>query len=376
MVFSHGLGGSFNGYSYVAASLASYGMIVVTPEHRDASAPVSIINNIDGSSTRIRYKSIRHSPDPEVLDARNAQLRIRLWEIEHVYEAILNLDAGKEMTNLASGNAKDATSDRPVFTSALDVRQPGRITWAGHSFGAATMVQFAKSVFWRTKAASEKSSDVPYLAEYRPLFVPHSDSSLIAQVTPRSPMVLLDMWAMPLWGYKTRWLWDRPLPCYAEGGDGGSNVLAVLSEQFFKWTTLLDRVKRVLSQNPGRMTPSDVGRQGTGPRIFYPLKSAHLSQSDFGVLFPWMMRKWLGTEDPERILKLNVRAILQMLREAGVPVQPPTQLDREESEIESDEDDFVEVETDDTSMEQDLKILADTGDIKGWISVRLDGKQP
>ena len=24
-----------------------------------------------------------------------------------------------------------------------------------------------------------------------------------------------------------------------------------------------------------------------GPNIFYPLHSAHLSQSDFGILFPW-----------------------------------------------------------------------------------------
>lgn len=373
MVFSHGLGGSFNGYSYIAASLASYGLVVVAPEHRDASAPISIIRNVDGSVTRIGYKSIRHTLDPEVLDARNEQLRIRLWELELIHQAILNLDEGMEMRSVA----ETADSDLPTFTSCLDVQEPGQITWAGHSFGAATMVQFVKSVFWKARPSSEESAAEPHLAEYNPLFVPRTDSRLTAQITPRSPLVLLDMWTMPLWGCETRWLWDKPLPCHAFGGTGGNNVLAIMSEQFFKWTTLLERVKCVLSPTPGRSHAGEVKRQGSGPRIFYPLKSAHLSQSDFGVLFSWMMRRWLGTEEPERTLKLNVRAILQMLRECGVPVQPPTQIDREESNAESDEDDFVKVEPDTDGTlkldEHDMKILADTGDIRGWISVRVDG---
>lgn len=50
------------------------------------------------------------------------------------------------------------------------------------------------------------------------------------------------------------------------------------------------------------------------PRFFYALKSAHLSQSDFGVLFPRAIRR---AEEPVRILELNVRAAVQWLREAG-----------------------------------------------------------
>lgn len=52
-----------------------------------------------------------------------------------------------------------------------------------------------------------------------------------------------------------------------------------------------------------------------GPRFYYVHKSAHLSQSDFGILFPRAIR---GADGAERILDLNVRAVVQWLREAGV----------------------------------------------------------
>lgn len=53
------------------------------------------------------------------------------------------------------------------------------------------------------------------------------------------------------------------------------------------------------------------------PRFFYARGSAHLSQSDFGILFPRAIRKAV---EPRRILELNVRAAVQWLREAGFVV--------------------------------------------------------
>lgn len=380
MVFSHGLGGSFNGYSFIASSLASYGMVVVSPEHRDGSAPVSIIRNADGPSTRINYQHLSHTPTLEVLDARNEQLRVRLWELDLLHQALLNLDEGKKMTNLAMKKGESKVEDAPTFESKLNVHEPGKISWAGHSFGAATVVQFLKSVFWRVEPFSRGKSAVPHLAQYQPLYEPEVESKLASQITPKSPLVLLDLWTMPLWGEKTRWLWERPLPCYADGTSGGNNVLAIMSEEFFKWASLLERTKRVLSRDPSQTeadSEDNAERRSPGPRLFYVLKSAHLSQSDFGLLFPWLMRKWVGAEEPERTMRLNLRAILQMLRESGLRVEPPTKFDMEANEDEEDEDGFVTLEAEDFSnaeeVEQDLGILAKSGKIRGWISVRLDG---
>lgn len=56
------------------------------------------------------------------------------------------------------------------------------------------------------------------------------------------------------------------------------------------------------------------------PNVFYVKNSAHLNQSDFGVLFPWVCKKVFGSEAPERALRLNVRAALQFLRGNGTPV--------------------------------------------------------
>ncbi len=52
--------------------------------------------------------------------------------------------------------------------------------------------------------------------------------------------------------------------------------------------------------------------------MFYVQRSQHFNQSDFGVLFPWIAKRFTKAEEPERILELNNRAMVQMLREAGV----------------------------------------------------------
>jgi len=56
------------------------------------------------------------------------------------------------------------------------------------------------------------------------------------------------------------------------------------------------------------------------PNFFYVENSAHLNQRDFGILFPWLTKKVFGSQQPERVLRLNLRAQLQFLRSNGVPV--------------------------------------------------------
>ena len=54
--------------------------------------------------------------------------------------------------------------------------------------------------------------------------------------------------------------------------------------------------------------------------MFYVQKSQHFNHSDFGILFPWIARRFTKAEEPERILDLNVRAMVQVVREAGIQV--------------------------------------------------------
>ncbi len=325
------------------------GVVCVAPEHRDQSAPVSIIRQVDGSTKIVRYRKISHDPSPEVLRQRNEQLRVRLWELELLYTALASLNNGEDLKNLADTSA-------PSLSRTLDLG-PSKVTWAGHSFGAATAIQFVKSVFWHQtvpKAASESRSR----SMFQSLYTPAENSALREQITPQSPIVLLDLWTMPLRGDETLWLWEKPLPCYTGDGQPKNNVLAIMSEQFYNWTTLLERMKAVLSRDPVEQERSkgSNGIKSDGPRLFYAPNTAHLSQSDFGVLFPWATKKWLHAEEPERTLLLNTRAILQLLRENQISVEGIKMEENAEGN---------ELPLNDES------ILAEHGNIQGWVPVAI-----
>ena len=375
MVFSHGLGGSRNAYSHLVGSLASHGMVVIAPEHRDGSGPISYIRNSDGSFGKtIDYRPISHAQTADVEAGRDEQLKIRLWELDQVHEALLKIDRGERITNL--GANKTHPGDVTEFVSSLDVHNPGAIAWAGHSFGAATVVQFVKSVFYRDRRSAPRS--------YTPLFTPSEradTSSIINQITPASPISLLDLWCLPLRSASTRWLWQKPLPSYSPEGSGGSSILAVLSDAFYKWRGNLVQLKHAVSENPSAEVPSS-SASSSPPFILYPISSAHLSQSDFGVLFPWVTKKVFGTGEPQRTLRLNVRAILEMLRINKFDVADTSSLDMEESATSPDHERKFNghasprmngsAKQSQRLIGQDRKILADDGSIRGWIFVKLD----
>lgn len=319
MIFSHGLGGSRNSYSYVAGALASHGVVVFCPEHRDGSAVTSLVR-VPGQSGRpsrrvIPYNRISHDVSPEVYEAREAQLRIRLWELGLLHEAILAMDAGQELNNLNT-----STTSLAQFVGHLHVHEPGSIIFAGHSFGATTVYQFLKSTYYARApevAAMEK-----------PLFVPAEDSSIRKQVTEKNVTMLLDMWCLPLLAPNSAPLYKLPLPVYADvpSAPGGTALLAVESEAFFKWSEHLHATARLLSADPSAkvVTPAvferPSGNKLPEPNFFYVASSAHLSQSDFGILFPLLTKKIFNAVEPERALRLNLRAQLQLLRANGVPV--------------------------------------------------------
>ncbi|KAJ6788006.1 hypothetical protein PWT90_01118 [Aphanocladium album] len=323
MIFSHGLGGNRTSYSYIAGSLASHGVVVFCPEHRDGSAVVTYIrlkdqmNRFFTANTRreVPYNRISHAVTPEVYEAREDQLRIRLWEMGLVHEAVQAMDSGDEFTNLNL-----STPSLVQFTNALDVKRPGSIIFAGHSFGATTVHQLLKTTYY---------ADVPeVVAMEKPLFTPAKDSSIRKQITEKNVTMLLDMWCLPLLAPNSAPLYNLPLPVYADvsSAPGGTGLLAVESEAFFKWKEHLHVKARLLSPDPttkivGPQTfETQSGMKHVEPNFFYVVNSAHLSQSDFGILFPFLTKKIFDAEQPERALRLNLRAQLQLFRANGIPV--------------------------------------------------------
>lgn len=350
MVFSHGLGGSRNAYSHICGSLASHGIVVVAADHRDGSAPLSVHQTPDQKekTKRVEYRSIAHKPSTETYEARDEQLRIRLWEVATIHDALIKIDQGEKLKNVALDQPKHAEKDLlTMFQNTLKVHEPGAISFAGHSFGACTMVQFVKSIYHRP------STQIPY---YKPLFTPSSGSALVRQITPSTPVVLLDLWTLPIQSPFTAWLSSQPMPCY-DSLTGGRNLLVIASEGFYKWSANFRETKRIIA--PPSPSKSKFQNQ-PGPHIFYPISSAHLSQSDFGVLFPWITTKAFGAKEPERVLRLNTRAILQVLRESGVEVANTSAAD-------------LEIEGEDAMLAQDTAILSTKKDsVRGWVNLSTE----
>jgi platelet-activating factor acetylhydrolase len=143
------------------------------------------------------------------------------------------------------------------------------------------------------------------------------------------------------------------MPAYAPGGSGGKVMLTILSEAFFNWNGNLNDTRRILNPPFTFTSPKPYAH------FFYSPSSAHLSQSDFGILFPWSIRRFLKVEDPERIVKLNVRAILQSLRENGHIVADTSALHMEEETAERDK----------ATSGADPRILDRKGGISGWLPI-------
>ncbi|KAK6338907.1 hypothetical protein TWF696_009708 [Orbilia brochopaga] len=451
VVFSHGLGGTRNAYSYLTASLASYGAVVFCLEHRDGSAPASFVrestleifgalqrqqdasskpttldadgnpqtpgsrgssdsentdhadgryekgkstNKVDSKPStrrRIDYTNQAHEISEETAAVRCRQLEIRLWELGLAYAVIHSLNAGFPALDNephvfpSPKDASGASSLLGMFKGRLALDTPGSITWMGHSFGAATITQFLKSVwYWPELAKKDELKD--------PLYVP--SEQLVRHFHPtgkigrksRGPAtVLLDLWCLPLIADRTRALWRRPLP---------GPVLGVLSWQFYKWKDNLRGFRHVMSRTGGTFEPAwfadlskteaeptgqpatdavippalhrsasldvtpqlpagishndeskieeeepveesmaelalhrtqSMASQRAGPgevdrKFYYPKTSAHMSQSDFGILFPRSARYFTGVNDSEGVLEMNIRAVTAFMREQGLKV--------------------------------------------------------
>jgi platelet-activating factor acetylhydrolase len=379
-MFSHGLAGSRNTYSYICGDMASNGMVVIAMDHRDGSSPIQYVRaTADSPARSIPAVKIPHTASAETYEGRDKQLRIRLWETSMIYEALMKIDAGQSVENMdenTSWSRKERTEVLKQFEGALDIHRPGKVSWAGHSFGAATTVQLLKNIFYYQEKPQSAS---------KPLIMPKSDAAIVQQILPESPALLLDMWCLPFRSPDQRWLLERPMPSYNAGGPQGDNILSVLSEGFFKWSDNREVTKQIISppqQSPktsaslklppslarvrddspaSSMRDSGYASDGSspqrkpaaqptrtkGPHMFYPLHSQHFNQSDFGVLFPWITKRFAKAEEPEHIIDLNVRAMVQVMREADIEV----------------------------AGEVDTEILDKNKGVRSWVHIPLSGSQ-
>jgi platelet-activating factor acetylhydrolase len=174
------------------------------------------------------------------------------------------------------------------------------------------------------------------------------------------------------------------MPCYDDTRGtplGGDALLTVLSEAFFNWNGNMNDTKRALNAS---VSPDLLNSSGMRlvPHAFYPESAAHLSQSDFNILFPWLTSKVFKTKDPERLLKLNVRAILQLLRINNVEVAPIQKAELERDGIKGLEDSGSDSEQDIKQMSEkslswslDARILDPNGGIPGWRSISMDSPE-
>jgi platelet-activating factor acetylhydrolase len=370
VIFSHGLGGNRNAYSHLAGCLASHGVVVVCPEHRDGSAALSLIRdpqNQDRYSVRntrreVGYRSLPHVPNRDTWEARDKQIRIRLWELGLGFEAVCGIDSGNKRLLQSNMNKSTPETALSQLAGLFDVREPGRTIFAGHSFGAASIVQLLKSTYY---------ADHPKIrAMASPYFTPTRESNIRKQITERNPTMLLDMWCLPLISKTADPLFNLPLPIYADtpSAPGGKALLAVESDQFFKWKENLELKARIYSPKPSaRVVSSDMFKRPSGdrfpePNFFYVKNSAHLNQSDFGILFPWLTKRVFGAEQPERCLRLNMRAQLQFFRNNGYAVSPTSAGNLV--------DDGAEVKE---TVDNDTAILDPKGVVDSWGCVRVVG---
>lgn len=353
MVLSHGLGGSRNTYSHFCGSIASHGMVVFAPEHRDGSGPVTYIGATDSTpASQLEYRRISHSPSDEVYQGRDEQLSVRLWELGLLHQVLLKMNGGESVKNLknngspAEQQAKERTG-LAMFRGILDVHRPGAISFAGHSFGAVTTVQFVKSIFYSPQISTR-------ILSYRP------SAALVEQITPRTSMTLLDLWALPLESPATSRLNSKPLPCFdGAGGPGGASVISILSAAFLAWQGNYAGVKRIL-HDPASSTSTRPSAQ-----LFYPLNSAHLSQSDFAILFPHITKYLAKAQDPERTLRLNVRAVLETLRRSGVAVA-----DTSAADLEGDA--AADAQPVDAGKGDAGILSTDKDAVRGWVALSVD----
>lgn len=137
VVFSHGLGGTLDLYSYQTMTLASYGSVVLTVTHLDGTAP--IVPQPNGR------EALRHNHDilklfqqgkvVEYVQARRMQTEQRAHELIQATDFLRNV--------LLDDQLHESDIDTRVLRTILKGVKFNHTTFIGHSHGGATVLTAA-----------------------------------------------------------------------------------------------------------------------------------------------------------------------------------------------------------------------------------------
>ncbi len=145
IVFSHGLGGYPEAYTFLAAELASRGFIVICPEHHDGTAAYAQVawekhglsytplTQEEADDTRLS-----HSRRCQQLTQRAAEVGVILELLSEFRSAREKVKSGKSLKQLPA----DLQLFRDILAGAADF---DNVFLAGHSMGAATMALVTSS---------------------------------------------------------------------------------------------------------------------------------------------------------------------------------------------------------------------------------------
>lgn len=298
ILFSHGLGGTRTCYSSVCGEFASHGFVVVALEHRDGSGPRTLVTHpMSGPGSRkctetegglehrhrdskrsydqidfIFAKHDKHDTTPgHKLDheLRNAQVDLRLAEIDEAYHVMLEICAG-DGAKVAARNlrVRGATGASEVGLNGIDWDSwrdrldTGSVTMVGHSFGATTTIEVLRQ-------------------KHRFRYITQG--------------IIYDVWGMPV----------RPT---AEERSSRIRVplLGINSEAFMYWPENFEVARNVTLE---------ALETGHPAWLMTVRGTVHISQSDFCILYPrlasWLMKT---TIDPVRAVDLNIDASLEFLK--------------------------------------------------------------
>ena len=286
IMFSHGLGGTRRVYSALCGEFASYGFVVCAVEHRDGSAPRTIVMHKAGNPLRkeklTKLHDSRHKADSySVVDfcfpqcdakdttpghlvdeeLRLGQIELRCAEIEEAYHVLSKLCNGQG-EEVGKANRRDFLHhldfDWKCFTDRFHL---SNVTMVGHSFGAATTVHVLRD-----------KVTFPYI----------------------SAGIIYDVWGGPV----ARSSPEQDLIIRTP-------LLAINSEAFTAWPPNMQCVQGLVRE---------VSDQGLPAWLLTVRGSVHINHSDFCMLFPHIARAVLkATVDPIRAIDLNISASLDFL---------------------------------------------------------------
>ncbi|KAF2853602.1 hypothetical protein T440DRAFT_311972 [Plenodomus tracheiphilus IPT5] len=320
LIFSHGLGGSRTAYSSLCSEFASYGFVVCAVEHRDGSGPRSFVNHAKrdgetkngqgGVSSDCSHSSVqtaqelKSSPSNDLdhteeeikqgyhyvdyifpknnpkdtapnnergidSELRSAQIELRLSELEEAYRVLKVISAG-DGEQIARQNRR---GEGYVGGSSRGLRgidwqrwrgrfHVDKMTLAGHSFGAATVVEALR----------------------------HADRFKNVQAG-----IIYDIWGAPI----------KP-PAEDPKHRINLPLLSISSEAFMYWEKNWNAIMSLMKEASEHGAPS---------YLLTVRGSVHISQSDFSIMYRHVTSFFLkATVHPQRAIDLNISTSLEFLR--------------------------------------------------------------